>query len=295
MDERGIFAQVLYPNVAGFGAGQFLKAQDPDLMYELVRAYNDFLVDFSSTDSDRYIPVMAVPFWDVDLSVREIHRAAEIGHKGIVFGGYPEYFGEPDITDRHWEPIWSTAEEMGLAINFHVASGDTTNLFDGHLENGEHANFASNGVSYFLGNGRVIAKVICAGVCHRHPRLKFVSVESGIGWLPYFCHALDWQWQQSGAHLEHPDYLLPSEYFKRQFYGCFWSEVETALSAIELMGSSNFMFETDFPHPTSLEPGPASIAPDPKTHINEFFSRMKRRDAEAILHDNAAAVYGLTV
>src|SRR5438105_54019 len=47
MDEYGIHAQVLYPNVAGFGTGRFLSVREPDLMLACVQAYNNFLIDYS--------------------------------------------------------------------------------------------------------------------------------------------------------------------------------------------------------------------------------------------------------
>ena len=74
----------------------------------------------------------------------------------------------------------------------------------------------------------VIANLITGGVCHRFPDLKFVSVESGVGWIPFALEHLDWQWKNCGVPQEHPEYdLLPSEYFKRQIYGCFWFENDT--------------------------------------------------------------------
>ena len=65
MDAEGIQAQVLYPNVGGFGSGRFLSLGEPELMPECVRAYNDFLTDWTSADPDRLLPVTAMPFWDV--------------------------------------------------------------------------------------------------------------------------------------------------------------------------------------------------------------------------------------
>ena len=84
MDREGIQAQVLYPNVGGFGAGGFLKLGEPELMLECVRAYNDFLVEWCSADKKRLLPGAAIPFWDVKESVKEIHRAASIGHKTVL-------------------------------------------------------------------------------------------------------------------------------------------------------------------------------------------------------------------
>ena len=79
MDEYGIHAQVIYPNVGGFGSGNFLRLKDPKLMAECVRAYNDFLIDWTAPARERFIPIMATPFWDVDLCVDEMRRAAERG------------------------------------------------------------------------------------------------------------------------------------------------------------------------------------------------------------------------
>ena len=72
---------------------------------------------------------------------------------------------------------------------------------------------------------RCIADLIFGGVCHRFPDLKLVSVESGVGWIPAALETFDWQWRNGGVRDEHPEYdLLPSEYFRRQIYGCFWFE-----------------------------------------------------------------------
>ena len=51
MDEVGIWAQVLYPNVAGFGSQRFLSIRDDELKLVCVRAYNDFLRDWASADA----------------------------------------------------------------------------------------------------------------------------------------------------------------------------------------------------------------------------------------------------
>ncbi len=150
------------------------------------------------------------------------------------------------------------------------------------------------GVSYFMGNAKTISQIICGGICHRFPDLKFVSVESGIGWIPFALAGLDWQWLNCGVHKEHPEYdLLPSEYFKRQIYGCFWFERDTALSAIEQLGPDNVLFETDFPHPTSMSPGPASEAMRPDDYVRSAFSGLDETTLRKVLHDNAAKLYGL--
>ena len=117
-------------------------------------------------------------------------------------------------------------------------------------------------------------------------------VESGVGWLPSYLEALDWQWQNAGLHI-HGDYeLLPSEYFRRQIYACFWFEKEMLNRAAELY-PDNLMYETDFPHPTSMSPGPATIAERPRDYAADALGHMPQDTVKKLLHENAARVYGV--
>src|SRR6266567_1842994 len=73
--------QVLYPNILGFHSHVFLNNMPPELATECVQAYNDWLVEWSEADSRRLIPMMMLPFWDIDESVAEMRRAYELGHR----------------------------------------------------------------------------------------------------------------------------------------------------------------------------------------------------------------------
>ena len=53
MDAEGIYAQVLYPNVGGFGSQNFLRMDNAELKLACVQAYNDFLAEWSSADAKR--------------------------------------------------------------------------------------------------------------------------------------------------------------------------------------------------------------------------------------------------
>ena len=294
MDDYGIQAQVLYPNVAVFDAKNLLRMGDSELQLRCIQAYNDYLTEWATLAPGRFIPVASLPFWDLDLTLAEIERTAADGHRGIVFSQNPAAFGLPKLTDRFWDPMWRSAEEKGLPVNFHIASGEMDMFEVGVPENGEHANYALMGISFFMGNAKTISEIICGGICHRFPELKFVSVESGVGWIPFALAGLDWQWQNCGVPQEHPEYdLLPSEYFRRQIYGCFWFETDTAISAIEQLGPDNVLYETDFPHPTSMSPGPATTARRPDDYVRETLSGLDEVALRKVLHDNAARLYGL--
>ena len=296
MDAEGIYAQVLYPNVGGFGSQNFLSMDDEALKLACVQAYNDFLVDWASADAKRLLPVCALPFWDVAKSVAEIERCAEAGHRSILFPSQPQDFRQPGLYHEHWDPIWSIAQETGLPISFHIGGQAALGVNEGeftpkHEKMSKKAAFARFSALAFVGNGLGISEIICGGVCHRFPRLNFVSVESGAGWIPTFLESLDWQWNNAGVALEHPEYeLLPSEYFKRQIYACFWFERDMIARAVELY-PDNMMYETDFPHPTSMSPGPATIAQHPRDYVAEALGELPPDVVGKLLHDNAARVY----
>jgi len=263
-------------------------------MLECVRAYNDFLVEWCSEDADRLVPVAAMPFWSVEESVKEVYRAAEMGHKSILACSDPAAFGEPRLAHAHWDPFWSAVQETGLPISFHIGAGDLSDIVSDPCELGPRAAFSRVSSTIFMQNMSSIADLIFGGVCHRFPDLDLVSVESGVGWLPAFLEAADWQWSNGQVTKDHPEYdLLPSEYFRRQIYACFWFENEALRSTIDLV-ADNLCWETDFPHPTCMYPGPVNgLAQHPRDYVNRVMGDLDETKVEKVLHSNAAKLYGL--
>jgi predicted TIM-barrel fold metal-dependent hydrolase len=255
LDSIGVWAQVQYPNVGGFGNQGFLGLGDPELMLACVRAYNDFLTEWCSEDARRLVPVMATPFWDVEAAVAEIERCAALGHKGILFSGEPQNLGMPLIGDRHWDPIWSAAQETGLPVSFHIGSSNFEEGFspERFAAHGIGATVARATVSLFLENGKQLVDLLLSGVLPRFPRLKVVSVESGIGFIPFVLEAVDYTFEYSQVRRDRPEFeMRPSEYFRRQVYGCWFFEELAPRHQLEQIGVDNVLFETDYPHPVCL-------------------------------------------
>jgi predicted TIM-barrel fold metal-dependent hydrolase len=293
MDEERIWANVVYPNVGGFGAGGFLRIGDPELILECVRAYNDWLLGWCSADLRRLVPVAAMPFWDVAASVKEVERCAAKGYRAILFCNQPSDHGQPSLREKHWDPVWAAAQDAGLSISFHVGGGDLAKEVTDTAGIGIKANFARISTLAFLDNGRCLADLILSGIPHRFPRLPFVSVESGVGWIPFVLEALDWQWKNNGVRQDHPEWdLLPSEYFRRQIYASFWFEEKAIGPALELY-PDNILFETDYPHPTCQAPGPASAGTHPRLYAEEALRGVPEPVVAKVLHDSAAALYRL--
>lgn len=293
MDASGVRAHVLYPNLGGFGGGAWLDHGDLAFALEAVRAYNDFQTDFASVAPDRLLPITSLPFWDVAASVAEIERCVADGHRGVNFCNQPEKYDQPRIWDRHWDPIWAAARDCGVPINFHIGGGKIAEEFAVGLDMGFRANFSRISSKIFMDNLSCITDLIHGGVCHRFPDVAFVSVESGVGYLPAALEAMDWQWRNGGVTDEHPEYdLLPSEYFRRQIYGCFWYERETLTEAL-LKYPNNMMFESDFPHPTCQHPGPRTPAVGVQPYLESALADIPADVRQNVVHNTAARLYGL--
>ena len=181
-----------------------------------------------------------------------------------------------------------------MSISFHVGGGDVSHGANDVAGIGAKANFARASAMAFLDNGRCLADIIMGGIPHRFPRLKMVSVESGVSWLPFVIEALDWQWKNNGVVKEHPEYdLLPSEYFRRQIYGSFWFEENGIAAALEMF-PDNILYETDYPHPTCQAPGPASAGSHPHVYADRVLADIPESIVGKVLHDTAAELYGLS-
>jgi predicted TIM-barrel fold metal-dependent hydrolase len=291
MDQAGIWAQVLYPNVGGFGSENFLSIDDDELKVLSVRAYNDFLIEWCGADLRRLLPVLATPFWDVEATVREVTRCAAAGARGILFTGEPQRYGLPVLGSRHWDPLWAVAIETGLPVHFHIGNaGDLPSVMtpERYETHGIAGAQAYGAVDLFMKNGVQCADLITCGMLPRWPGLKFVSVESGMGWLPFVLEASDYSWLgafRPGRERTAED-VLPSELFAEHVYVTYWFEKQAPRHFLDLIPVDNVLFETDFPHTTCLF---GDIDQTIAANLGHVAEDVRRK----ILWGNAAKLYGI--
>ena len=219
----------------------------------------------------------------------EIHRCRELGHKAILFTSAPQDFGMPFIGDAHWNPIWETAQEVDLPISLHIGSGD----FQDQLMN--PARFAAHGIgpttvsgsmSILLANAIQLMDVTMSGILPRNPGLRVVSVESGIGWMPFVKEALDHGFEYANVRTEKPEFTkLPSEYLREQVWACTFFEEFPAKNFLDEIGTDRVLFETDYPHPVCLH-GDAV-----REKIDAAFGHLSPEVRHRVLYANAAELY----
>ena len=197
MDEYGFHAQVLYPNAVGIG-GQILAndVHDPVLRQLCVEIYNDAMAELQEWSGNRFLPMPVMPAWNVDACVKEAQRIAALGFRGVNMTSDPQETGSPDFADPAWDPFWEACADLQLPVHFHIGASLTSlNFYGKYFWPSQHQNFkpAIGGAMLFLNNARVVINSVYAGIFDRFPKLKMVSVESGIGWVPFILEAADYQ------------------------------------------------------------------------------------------------------
>jgi predicted TIM-barrel fold metal-dependent hydrolase len=290
MDQNGFYAQVLYPNAIGIGGQRIANdVSDPVLRRLCVEIYNDSMAELQEWSDNRFLPMPVLPAWSVEESVREAERCAGLGFRGINMTSDPEDSGAPDLASTDWDALWEVCADLHLPVHFHIGASLTSlNFYGKYFWPSQHQNLkpAIGGAMLFLGNARVVLNSIYAGIFDRFPDLQMVSVESGMGWVPFILETADYEILENAPEQAAKMARKPSEYFATNWYATFWFEENGGdlQPLIDRIGEDRVLFETDFPHPTCLYPDPLGM-------VEERMSTLRPETRRKVLGDNAAALY----
>ena len=314
LDETGLWAQTLYPNSIAFGGTRALRCPDLDSRNFLITGYNNGLAELQADSGDRLLGQACLPFWDIDLMCKEAVRCVEdLKLTGFTMVDRPEGFGlgVPDLGDPHWDPFFELVNELKVPLNFHIGSGNNAQAAGGPTvaagpvrlpKTSEEMVFAMpltgwesfgaqrrltvHATLAYLDNVRIVSNLIISGLLDKWPNIKWVSVESGVGWVPGVLEALTYQLYEMCPDEAKLLQRTPKEYFQDQIYACWWFESFGPKYAIKELGPNNFLFETDYPHPTCL-------FPDAQTHLAEVMESLTPHERLRMMQDNGAELYGV--
>jgi uncharacterized protein len=287
MDSLGIQAQIVYPNVVGFGGQRFGAVVDPELKVLCATIFNDGMAEIQEQSGNRMFPMALVPWWNIGAAVAEVARAHALGLRGVNTNADPQNDGFPDLADTYWDPMWEACADLGMPVNFHIGGSATSMSWLGSMpwpSLDDERKLALGSLMVMISNFRTIGNLLVSGVLERHPELQVASVESGLGWIPFLLEGLDYEIGECAPHIADHLSLKPSEYFRRQVHACYWFEREHLNGALDALGPDNIMFETDFPHPTCLYPNPLARAVEPLADLDAPTRRK-------LLGENAAKLY----
>jgi len=279
MDLEGIDVGILFRTWATQAIN--IDGLEPALAAALSRAWNRWIADFCTEDSDRCKPSALVPLQDITLAVAEARFAVhDLGAITLVLPSHP-INGRP-VYDRYYDPLWAAAEEMDVAVSFHgnhAAYGE--HLARRYLDNLVLSHACGQPVEMML----TLGAVVTGGVLSRFPRLRMAFLEGNCGWLPWWLWALDERWEAWGDRELFQQDAKPSELFRRQCFVSVEPEEELAKYVVAELGDDNLVLSTDWPHDDSRFP-----------HAIEGFLDMadlSKDTKRKVLWDNCARLYNV--
>ncbi len=284
MDQDGIDCAVLYPNVTGPSADAF-QGTDPEYEAAAVRAYNDMLSEeFLAVNKERFVALTVVPYSGIERTLGELLYANKRGHKGVIMTSAPHQRGLPYFNEPYWDPLWATAQDLDIPVHYHGSGGARRMRIDLMGGISPRRNRALTGSIGFNLQAQYMSNFLFSGVFDRYPRLNFVVAETGLGWMPYVLEACDYEWESCQLY-KHGFARKPSEIFKQHVYVDFWYEQE-GLRNRHFIGVDRIMWESDFPHPTSLYP-------ESSKYVELSLKGVPENERRQILVENARKVYKL--
>jgi predicted TIM-barrel fold metal-dependent hydrolase len=277
LDKEGIDIQVAYPNIMAMAS----HLDDGDLAAAMCRAYNNYCAEKCQAFNGRIKAIAAVPLQKPDAAAKELKRAIrDLGLVGTVVTGT---VGQRNLDDPYFEPFFREANELGAAIGVHWITG----CFDSPgQERFKDPYFYIHmvGMPFNLMIGCMT--LIGGGIMEKYPRIKFVFLEIGAAWLPYWMWRMDDHYDTSSHRLSNLP-RPPSDYVKSEscFVSCEPDEEGLAHTA-EILGEDRIIFASDYPHGDCDFPH----------SVTKICNRRDLSDhlKENILWKNPARLYGIS-
>lgn len=253
LDQQRIDVQFVNPSIApGWADLARKELNDSQLELEVLTAYNNWALDNVAGYMDRMLPVASIKLENLAWALAEIQRLRKRGCRAFQIPAQPvtaRSLGHPDF-----EPVWALAEDLNMAVVFHVAHAGPTVLADGWGNTG--GDLLASMMTYRSQQEQVptlaLTAMIFSGVFERHPALVVMSQELGVDWLPYWLTKIDTICDTNvfSRHSPYKYSLKPSEFARRNlFVSGLATPMQSLQPTFDMVPPGILAFASDFPHP----------------------------------------------
>jgi predicted TIM-barrel fold metal-dependent hydrolase len=296
MDTDGIEAAVM------FGGGP-LGTSNSDLYIASFEAYNRWLWDFCATDRKRLVGVAYMPMRTVEETLKLLRQAAKLGFRNVNIPAFPQSAdgitttakieaiatgqvaaltgnpsGERTYAQPEFDPLWAEIQDLDMTITIHL--GGRIPRF------GVQEHFLPDMVMSKLAMAEPIAIAIFGGIFQRFPKLRFASVESGVGWFAWMAEYMDRTWEKQRYWTNSKLTEKPSFYMDQNVYGSFINDRLGILCRNE-PGGRNIMWSSDYPHSETTFPNSREV-------IARDFVGVPDEDVRQIVAERARRLYSVS-
>lgn len=289
----GVDAEVLYPSQRTMR--HFMHDDDPAFHKAGIQAYNNWMAkEFMAADPQRLIGLAQMPNIGVEEMIAEMRRTKAMGMRGVILSSWPSGETSLMVDDN---AFWAECEKLDMVVSIHlgVASKQAANAKQQAVTTGmaDSSGMLTSGARTMVGYSCagldsmpvIIAETILSGLFDKYPKLRFISVEAGAGWVPYFLEQLDDRYFRNRRWAQVELERLPSAYFHRNWLVTFVQDFY-GIRNRHAVGLSNMMWSTDYPHHICDWPYSLKLA-------NEMFAGVPEQERLQICAGNVAALYKL--
>ncbi|HEU5308036.1 MAG TPA: amidohydrolase family protein [Acidimicrobiia bacterium] len=278
-DEDGIDAELLFAPVF---ASRFLeKIPEHDVYLAMVRAYNDWLVDYCSIAPDRLFGNALMPISGIDDAVAELERAHELGFKSVQLLNSPNGGGGPKPED---DRFWEKALELDMPLSPHFSFAGVMNLGGPRHDTSQWPVEAGMTQHSQSPPAPTMAQLIVNGTFERFPELKFYFAEINAAIFPAALYYMDRDYLEYNSWFELELPKMPSQYMRdHALYGMVREPLAVKIGQ-ELpheMPLELFWWGSDFPHSVGT-------FPHSQKYIEETFADLSPELRHTLLVGNAA-------
>jgi len=274
-ERDGVDAEIIFGIL-----GAATRLGDREAAQEMFRIYNDWLADFCGHSPERLIGLACLPYGVVGDAVKEVHRAAKIGLRGLELSC--SWDMEP-MWHPVWEPLWQAVSEVDLPLHFHTFPSISPAERERTPKDSQRSALFTRVTGFQLALSNIIAGVIGAAVLERYPKVRISFGESGIGWIPYVLDRMDFEWEDRFRDLGLK--MKPSDYWRRQCKATFQFD-RIGAKLIDDLGVETLMWGSDYPHTDGVWPESAK-------YIAEQFVEVSSAVVRKVTCENAGRFYGL--
>jgi len=268
-------AELLYPST---GLWDTIKQlDDAALKVALVKAYNDWIAEFSSHQPERLFGLAKLPTTSVEDAQAELLRCVdELGLRGAILDAWPS--GAPAGGTPADEPFWEMVNDLRVPISFHLAVGAAAQTTPpSGIVPGLKPPMAD-----------ALLPMVASGVFDRYPNVRVVFSHGDAGWALHWMEFFDINYVR---HKHLAEYALqdadalPSEYMRRHA----WFTIHQDRPAVRNrhgLGDVHLLWASHFPFADSNYP-------DNRQQAMQLTEEVPSKERHALLADNVGRLYRL--
>ena len=257
----GVIASVLYPTQQM----QHYAVRNTALVDATCRAYNDWVAEFSAAHPQQLRGVAALNVDDIETAAVELERAVRQGlAAGLIPVGLP---AGRTYADPAFDRLWAVAVAVDVPLSLHIGTyrANPDRQAAPVIPGAQSASAKPAQTAFATADHWVrqaLGDIIFSGVFERHPRLRIVSAEHEVGWLPFFVERMDYTYTQRATKGHRfAAGALPSDFVRENVWAQF-CEDPSAAAVARSIGSERLLWGSDYPHSEGLFPRSREVFAD---------------------------------